>query len=81
MLRADSSIMISFRRYIIDYMVGNLVLQRPMSFAMKLNFLFPDDIPPQMNILNMVIPILMHFCLCLPYQIFISFQIKALQAA
>ena len=25
-----------------------------------------DNMPPQMNILNMVIPILMHFCACLP---------------
>ena len=25
-----------------------------------------NDIAPQMNIMNMVIPILMHFCACLP---------------
>ena len=38
-------------RYIIGYMVENFVLRRRVS----------DDKPPQMNILNMVIPILMHF--------------------
>ena len=31
-----------------------------------------DDIPPQMNILNMVIPILMHFC-----SLISNFSVKA----
>ena len=39
-------------RYIVGYTVGNLVLRQRIS----------NDIPPQMYILNMVIPILMHFC-------------------
>ena len=34
-----------------------------------------------MNILNMVIPILMYFCPCLTVKIFVSFQIRELQAA
>ena len=48
-------------RYISGYMVGNLVLLRWASRAVKL---FPerisDNIPHQMKISNMVIPILMH---------------------
>ena len=52
-------------RYIVGYIVGNFVLRRRVSGAVKRNFrpyIYPDDdIPPQMNILNMVIPILMHF--------------------
>ena len=35
--------------------MGNLVLERPMSGAVKLDFdCLSDDIPPQMKILNMV---------------------------
>ena len=44
------------RRYIIRYTVGNLVS-------------LSDYIPPQIKILNMVIPILMHFCLAVLSQI------------
>ena len=36
------------------------------------------DIPPKINILNMVIPILIHFCACLPLKP--SSQFLALQA-
>ena len=41
-----------------------------------------DDIPPQMNILNMVIPILMHLCTCLLFiaKLFVGTLIVALQA-
>ena len=46
-------------RYIVGYMVLNLVLRRH-------NFMIferiSNDIPPQMKLLNMVIIILMHFC-------------------
>ena len=53
------------RRYIVGYMVGNFVLRRCVSGAIKCNirpYIYPDDdIPSHMNILNMVIPILMHF--------------------
>ena len=49
-------------RYIIGYMVGNLVLRRRVSGAVKRDFeRISDEIPPQMKILNMVIPILMHY--------------------
>ena len=38
-------------RNIVGYMVGNLVLRRRMSGAVKRNFRpITDDIPPQMNI-------------------------------
>ena len=48
-------------RYIVGYTVGNLVLGEV--YAETLNVIFEsisDDIPPQMKILNTVIPILMH---------------------
>ena len=50
-------------RYIVGYTVGNLVLRRRASGAVKRDFrrIF-NNIPPQMKILNMVIPILMHIC-------------------
>ena len=49
-------------RYTVGDMVGNFVLRRRVSGAVKRNFRpITDDIPPQMNILNIVIPILMHF--------------------
>ena len=50
-------------RYIVRYMVGNLVLQRHASEAKKVIFdHISDDIPPQKKILKMVIPILVHIC-------------------
>ena len=49
-------------RYIVGYTVGNLVLRRHASRAIKRDFrTISEDIPPQMKILNMVIPILMRF--------------------
>ena len=49
--------------YIVGYTVGNLVLRRRASGAVKRDFeRISDDIHPQMKILNMVIPILMQFC-------------------
>ena len=53
-----------FGRYIVGYTVGNLVLRRRASGAVKRDFRtdISDDIPLQMEILNMAIPILMHFC-------------------
>ena len=49
-------------RYIVGYTVRNLVLRRCLSRAVKRDFRrISDDIPPQMKILNMVIPILMHY--------------------
>ena len=47
----------------VGYMVGNLVLRRCGSGAVKnlISDHITDDIPPRMKILNMVIPILMHF--------------------
>ena len=42
-------------------MVGNLVLRRRVSEVVKRDFRISDDIPPQMKLLNMVIPILMYF--------------------
>ena len=54
-------------RYVIGYMVGKLVLRRRASRALKCDFrTISDDIPPQRKILNMVIPILMHFCSIIP---------------
>ena len=47
-------------RYVIGYMVGSFIAMGDM-----ISDHIPDYIPPQMNILNMVIPILMHFCVCL----------------
>ena len=48
--------------YIIGYMVRNFVLQRHVSGAVNvISDHITDDIPPQMNILNMVSPIIMHF--------------------
>ena len=55
---------LNVERYITGYTVKNIVLQWPMSRAVKCDFqtyIF-NDIPPQMKILNMDIPILMHFC-------------------
>ena len=52
-------------RYIVGYTVGNLVLRRRASGALKRDFrtyIRRYSLPPQMKILNMVIPILMHFC-------------------
>ena len=50
-------------RYIVRYTVGNLVLWRRGSGAVKRVFQrIYDDIPPQMKSLNIVISILMHFC-------------------
>ena len=49
-------------RYIVGYTVGNLVLQGRVSGAVKRDLrIISDDIPPEMKILNMVIPILMHY--------------------
>ena len=49
-------------RYIVGYTVGNLVLRRRISGAVKRDFRrISDDIHPQMKILNMVIPNLMHY--------------------
>ena len=48
--------------FIVGYMVGNFVLRRRVRGAVNvISDHITDDIPPQMNILNMVIPILMHF--------------------
>ena len=49
-------------RYIVGYTVGNFVLWRHVSGAVKHDFrTYMDDIPPQMTNWNMVIPILMYF--------------------
>ena len=40
-----------------------------------------NDIPTQMNILNMVIHILMYFCACLPLKSLIRLKIGVLQSA
>ena len=37
-----------------------------------------DDIPPKFNIFNMIIPILIHFCVCLLLKYFVLSQIGAL---
>ena len=51
-----------FGRYIVGYTVGNLVLRRRVSGAINvISERISDDISPQMKILNMVIPILMHY--------------------
>ena len=48
-------------RYIVRYTVRNLFLKQIISGAVKLYFLpYIDDISPQMKILNMVKPIIMH---------------------
>ena len=59
----DNCIQIShLGRYIVRYVVGNLVLRGRASRAVKRDFeRISDNIPPQMKILNMVIPILKHF--------------------
>ena len=50
-------------RYFVGYTIGNFVLWRRASGAENVfSERISDDIPPQMRILNMVIPILMHFC-------------------
>ena len=49
-------------RYIVGYTVGNLVLRRRVSGAVNvISERIFDDLPPKMKILNMVIPILMHY--------------------
>ena len=49
-------------RYIVGCTVGNLVLRRRASGAVKRDFrMYIRRIPPQMKSLNMVIPILMRF--------------------
>ena len=50
-------------RYIVSFMVGNFVLRhRHISGVVNCNSDYKtNDTPPQMKILNMVIPILMHF--------------------
>ena len=60
----DNSIQnVHLGRYIVGYMVGNFVLRRRVVGYMVGNFVLRrrDDIPHQINIFNMVIPILMHF--------------------
>ena len=48
-------------RYIVRYMVGNLVLRQCVSGAVNTDFeCISDDKTPQIKILNMVITILMH---------------------
>ena len=53
--------------YVVGYMVGNFVLWRCVSRAVKQDFRQTvsdsryDDVPPQLSISNMVIPILMLF--------------------
>ena len=50
-------------RYIVGYTVGKVVLWRRASGAVNvISDRISDDIP-QMNFLNMVRPILMHFCI------------------
>ena len=51
-------------RYILRYTVENLVLRRRASGAVKRDFrtYIRRYTPPPMKILNMIIPILMHFC-------------------
>ena len=50
-------------RYIVGHTVGDLVLPRCRIGAVKLDFRpYIRCIPPQIKNLNMVIPILMHFC-------------------
>ena len=53
-------------RYIVGYTVGDIVLRRRASSAVKRDFQTYirryTSTPPQMKILYMVIPILMHFC-------------------
>ena len=50
-------------RYIVGYAVGNYILQLPLCVSIKLNFrpymYISNNVPSQMKILNMVIPILM----------------------
>ena len=47
----------------LEYTVGNLVLQQPAIGAIDMIFnCISNDVPPKMKNLNMVIPILMHFC-------------------
>ena len=49
-------------RYIVGYTVGNLVLRRRVSGAVKRDFrTYIRRYTPQMKILNMVITILMHY--------------------
>ena len=60
-------------RYIIRYRVRNLVLRQNMSGAIK------RDLQPyirQMNILNMVIFILMHFWACLLLKFFFCLKLE-----
>ena len=45
-------------RYIVGYTVENLVLRRRVNVISER---ISDDIPPKMKILNMVIPILIHY--------------------
>ena len=54
-------------RYIVGYKVGNLVLRRRESEAVKHDFGASIRLyTSKMKILNMVIPSLMHFCSLLP---------------
>ena len=66
-----------FKIFIFRYKVGNLVLRRRASGAVKCDFrpyirqysdCISNNIPPQMKILNMVIPILMQNCSFLHFE-------------
>ena len=51
-------------RYFVEYTIGNLVLRQHASKAVKvISEHISDDIPPQIKIFNIVIPILMQFCI------------------
>ena len=64
-------------RYIICYMVGNFVLRRRFSRTIKHII---DDIPSQMKILNIVIPILINFLTFVNQRHSILHQTEALSA-
>ena len=50
-------------RYIVRYTVENLVLRQRVSVAVNMiSKHTSNDMHPQMKLLNMVIPILIHFC-------------------
>ena len=64
---------VNLGRYIVSYMVGNFVLN-------VISDHITDDIPPQMKILTMVIPILMHFLTFIQQRHSILHQTEALSA-
>ena len=51
------------------YMVGNFMVTYEWSYNEVISDRISNDMPTTMKFLNMVIPILMHLCSCLPLKL------------